>query len=348
MFAGKLLDNFSYLEHILRLDDSGVHSHTVHLVCRQPTPPSTPVPSTSSASFGLRQRNTDQSGGPSPVTASSRNANDEVEEAPPFDHHHHQYQAYQQMMAAALQAHQEGGQQQSQDNVSTCANRKRTLQLLVRSSDAILSLYQAYYMMYAQYLTQYMQYVQQHGNLHSAAGVGGPASAYFERRVEQQPAAQRQPNDPAAQVNNIGVNGRGAIGGMEEEDDDFNGQRDVLDWFYIASRVLVLFSIVYFYSSFARFAFVTALGLIAYFWNTGLFRRRRQLRQGQRQQQQPRDVPPEEEHERAPLPPTDQLPPNDIQDEQEADGLHQHPLSTAITFITTFFTSLLPEQLQVV
>ena len=36
---------------------------------------------------------------------------------------------------------------------------------------------------------------------------------------------------------------------MEDEDDMNGGQRDVLDWCYVVTRVLVLFSVVYFYSS---------------------------------------------------------------------------------------------------
>merc|ERR1712141_320915 len=52
------------------------------------------------------------------------------------------------------------------------------------------------------------------------------------------------------------------------------GQRDILDWFYVASRVLVLFSIVYFYSSLARFALVAGLGLAVYLYRIGFFGQR--------------------------------------------------------------------------
>ena len=38
------------------------------------------------------------------------------------------------------------------------------------------------------------------------------------------------------------------MGAMEDEDDMNGGQRDVLDWCYVVIRVLVLFSVVYFYS----------------------------------------------------------------------------------------------------
>merc|ERR1719461_239159 len=67
------------------------------------------------------------------------------------------------------------------------------------------------------------------------------------------------------------------MGAMEEEDEDgmgMGGQRDILDWFYVASRVLVLFSIVYFYSSLARFALVAGLGLAVYLYRIGFFGQR--------------------------------------------------------------------------
>jgi hypothetical protein len=51
--------------------------------------------------------------------------------------------------------------------------------------------------------------------------------------------------------------------GIEEEEEG-RGNRDWLDWFYTMSRVMVLFSIVYFYSSPTRFVIVSALGLTLY------------------------------------------------------------------------------------
>ena len=65
---------------------------------------------------------------------------------------------------------------------------------------------------------------------------------------------------------------------MEDEDDINGGQRDVLDWCYVATRVLVLFSVVYFYSSLARFALAAGLGIIFYLYNNGFFGQREQPR----------------------------------------------------------------------
>merc|ERR1711945_64526 len=85
-------------------------------------------------------------------------------------------------------------------------------------------------------------------------------------------------NGPGANPGNVVMNaGAGGMGAMEEEDEDgigVGGQRDLLDWFYVASRVLVLFSIVYFYSSLARFALVAGLGLAVYLYRIGFFGQR--------------------------------------------------------------------------
>jgi hypothetical protein len=70
------------------------------------------------------------------------------------------------------------------------------------------------------------------------------------------------PNPP-----NVVLNANaGGLGAIEDDDDGVGGQRDILDWFYVASRVLVLFSIVYFYSSLARFALVAGVCVVLYLY----------------------------------------------------------------------------------
>lgn len=53
-----------------------------------------------------------------------------------------------------------------------------------------------------------------------------------------------------------------AQGGPVLNDDDLN--HDWLDWLYAVSRAGVLLSIVYFYSSFSRFAVVVGAVLLVY------------------------------------------------------------------------------------
>lgn len=54
--------------------------------------------------------------------------------------------------------------------------------------------------------------------------------------------------------------------------DDDERNRDWLDYFYILARLVVLFSIVYFYSSPARFMIVSFLGVAMYLYQVGFFR----------------------------------------------------------------------------
>lgn len=60
-------------------------------------------------------------------------------------------------------------------------------------------------------------------------------------------------------------------------DDDEADNRDWLDMFHWISRAVVLFSIVYFYSSVTRFILVISFALFLYFYQTGFFLPRNQL-----------------------------------------------------------------------
>jgi len=118
----------------------------------------------------------------------------------------------------------------------------------------------------------------------TAAVAGGQAVA---QRQAANPAAQEgdaaaaQPqaaNIVAAQVAGVGPNppnvmnqNAGGLGAVEEDEGGLNGQRDILDWFYVLSRVFVLFSIVYFYSSFARFILVAGISLAMYLYRVNNF-----------------------------------------------------------------------------
>lgn len=56
-------------------------------------------------------------------------------------------------------------------------------------------------------------------------------------------------------------------GGEVEDDDDDEGMgRDWLDWIYVLSRMVVLLSIVYFYSTVSRFMIVVCIAMLLYLW----------------------------------------------------------------------------------
>ena len=96
-----------------------------------------------------------------------------------------------------------------------------------------------------------IQHAHQHPNVEAAANAGAQAAA-----------GQVGPNPP-----NVVMNANaGGLGAVEDDEEGGGGQRDILDWFYVASRILVLFSIIYFYSSLARFALVAGVGLVLYLY----------------------------------------------------------------------------------
>ena len=71
------------------------------------------------------------------------------------------------------------------------------------------------------------------------------------------PVNQRQADQP------IRMNAQGGPV-MDDDEDDVN--RDWLDWVYTLSRMAVLLSIVYFYSTFSRFILVFSLFLTVYMY----------------------------------------------------------------------------------
>ena len=186
-------------------------------------------------------------------------------------------------------------------------------------------------------------------------------------------------NGPGANAANVMMNaGAGGMAAMEEDDEDgmggVGGQRDILDWFYVASRVLVLFSIVYFYSSLARFALVAGLGLAVYLYRMGFFGQRRQPGANdhpdninnhpvQQNNAQPPPAPDAGEQrnrddvENNPVDVNEIGPEANLQENQGGTGLDaarpvqqlgqswHHVIST---FVTTFFTSLMPNEPQVI
>lgn len=206
----------------------------------------------------------------------------------------------------------------------------------------------------------------------AAAAVAGAMANNLQQQPPQQPPAaavqpqQEQPQQPVNHMNqvplendniepnNVVLNaGAGGIGAMEDDDDLNGGQRDVLDWCYVATRVLVLFSIVYFYSSLARFALAAGLGIIFYLYNNGFFGAgganngaAAQQAAAQNQPQQPAD-----EHDAA-VNEVRQVAGaaggDDVQVGQQLEPQPPHALNVLGTFITTFFTSLLPNDPQII
>ncbi|XP_051262527.1 homocysteine-responsive endoplasmic reticulum-resident ubiquitin-like domain member 2 protein [Dicentrarchus labrax] len=160
------------------------------------------------------------------------------------------------------------------------------------------------------------------------------------------PLPENQPANPNIQMN--------AQGGAVLNDDELN--RDWLDWLYTVSRAGVLLSIVYFYSSFSRFVMVVGAMLLVYLHQAGWFPfRPDQQNLGGGEQAR---APQEEAERHQDIQEMERLMDEGLEDddsgeeggggpEDQAQAAAALPepsfLTTAWSFISTFFTSLIPE-----
>ncbi|XP_064025766.1 homocysteine-responsive endoplasmic reticulum-resident ubiquitin-like domain member 2 protein isoform X3 [Pogoniulus pusillus] len=167
-----------------------------------------------------------------------------------------------------------------------------------------------------------------------------------EHAPANQPAAapnvavqENRPVNPNVQMN--------AQGGPVVNEEDFN--RDWLDWMYTFSRAAILLSIVYFYSSFSRFIMVMGAMLLVYLHQAGWF----PFRQEGGQQQAANNVEANRDGQHANNPDLEEmerLMDDGLEDDSGEDAgedanTEQQPgfMASAWSFITTFFTSLIPE-----
>ncbi|XP_027531472.1 homocysteine-responsive endoplasmic reticulum-resident ubiquitin-like domain member 2 protein isoform X6 [Neopelma chrysocephalum] len=168
----------------------------------------------------------------------------------------------------------------------------------------------------------------------------------LERAPANEPAAvpnvavqENRPVNPNVQMN--------AQGGPVVNEEDFN--RDWLDWMYTFSRAAILLSIVYFYSSFSRFVMVMGAMLLVYLHQAGWFPFRQEG--GQQQAANNAEVNRDGQHANNPdLEEMERLMDDGIDEDSGEDAgedgnTEQQPgfIASAWSFITTFFTSLIPE-----
>lgn len=194
-----------------------------------------------------------------------------------------------------------------------------------------------------------------------AVGANVPPAAHVPAAAA--PGADVGPNPP-----NVVLNANaGGLGAIEDDDDGLGGQRDILDWFYVLSRVLVLFSIVYFYSSLARFALVAGFCVVLYLYQLGFFGQPRgaaannnnnlgAARPPQQQQPQPQQNQ-EQDLIRQQVDQVRQAAGGGAEDEAHQqqqpevvapESVPPNYFSVAATFVTAFFSSLIPHEPQVV
>jgi len=345
VYSGKILKDSDHLCNILRFEDE-CSAFTFHLVCSIPQKQK-PLPSSSD---GLRQRTN--------ATSSSSNASSTTSIPEPSTNMHATNPMMEDMMRTF-------SAQYSQAMASMPSTP---------SEAEVMAMQQ----MYNQYLSLYMQYMQS-----QATPQPQQSQVLFQENLpaqnqfnlgEPHPAAaapvagEAAPN--AAMVMNAGA------AGQIQDDAGGDRNRDILDWVYVMTRVLLLFSVIYFHSSFLRLAFVAGLGFLVYLYQNRRNGRARVGAQNPQQAQAP--LLPNRRNER-PVAGAAQNPlahpENEVQEEHavhagdsgdetnvDTDGADESTtaetaaveepkpsrFAVIFTFFTTLVSSIIPEQPQVV
>ncbi|XP_064274210.1 homocysteine-responsive endoplasmic reticulum-resident ubiquitin-like domain member 2 protein isoform X3 [Passer domesticus] len=319
--------------------------HMVHLVCTSRTPPSSPKPSTSreghGASTSSSSSNLDRSGSAA-ASPTNQEASTSLNTSADGVRHRNLPQAH----SNPMPSHQ--FPYLMQGNIGN--------QFPGQGAPAGFSVYPAFSPLQMIWWQQMYvrQYYMQYQAAVSAQVTSGtePARSAVAQAVNSDHAPA---NEPAAVPNvavqenrpvnqNVQMN---AQGGPVVNEEDFN--RDWLDWMYTFSRAAILLSIVYFYSSFSRFVMVMGAMLLVYLHQAGWFPFRQEG--GQQQAANNAEVNRDGQHANNPdLEEMERLMDDGIDEDNGDDAgedgnTEQQPgfMASAWSFITTFFTSLIPE-----
>ncbi len=370
VYAGKLLENASILKQVLRLEDARDENDafTIHLVCRITNTNHSTSSESLQSSNELRKRNiqNQQPLESNPANPASQNLENNGAAT-----------------SSALSAPAGWNQDQAAVMHQLYANYMTQYVQYLQSIGAMSSWPPSA----AQSLVEHTNQIAEEAQVNqppifdpvAAAAVAGAMANNLQQPQQQQPQPVAQPQNRAALPGGIEDNnnlveaggpngpnvvlnaGAGGIGAMEDDDDLGNGgQRDVLDWCYVITRVLVLFSIVYFYSSLARFTLAFGLGIIFYLYNNGFFGQNHNQNENHEaavdEVRQVAGAAGDRVNNENEVNNEDTEGNEDNNDEESAaaavvqpvDPPAPHPLTILHTFVTTFFTSLLPNDPQVV
>lgn len=342
VYSGRLLPDHLQLKDVLRKQDE---YHMVHLVCASRTPPTSPEPSTGRGSRAA-------------LASSSSSSSDQSGSTTPS--------SSQETLPLAASSSSEGLRQRALPQAQTDPAQSRQFpyvmqgnvdnQLPGQAVPAGIPVYPAFsplHMLWWQQLyaqQYYMQYqavvsAQATPNANPAQPAPSQPLNLAHAPGEEPPPAPNlvaQENRPMNE--NVQMN---AQGGPVLNEEDFN--RDWLDWMYTFSRAAILLSIVYFYSSFSRFIMVMGAMLLVYLHQAGWF----PFRQEGGQQQAPNNNAEVNDGQHAnnlELEEMERLMDDGLEDESGEDvgedaSAMQRPglMASAWSFITTFFTSLIPE-----
>ncbi|XP_028836576.1 homocysteine-responsive endoplasmic reticulum-resident ubiquitin-like domain member 2 protein [Denticeps clupeoides] len=335
VYSGRLLQDHLQLRDVLRKQDE---YHMVHLVCASQSPPESPTTPSAVNTAGTSGSGTSNSDGSGTSSNSSSNQDGTV--------------------------NSDGLRRRGPTPTGTMQQPEGLAFPMQAGTAAGLPAHPAYMpmqMLWWQQMYARHYYMQYHAALAAsqipsstaAAAPSSPSTGLSTQPVQaNEPAAPMGPNpapNPVPEEHapnpNIQMN---AQGGAVVNEDELN--RDWLDWMYTVSRAAILLSIVYFYSSFGRFIMVIGAMLLVYLHQAGWFPFRPDMQNpgagdGQQGEAEPQndlqemerlmdDGIEEEEGDSS----------EEGQDDQNSPG-PPHPgfLSSAWSFISTFFTSLIPE-----
>ncbi|XP_026083886.1 homocysteine-responsive endoplasmic reticulum-resident ubiquitin-like domain member 2 protein [Carassius auratus] len=330
VYSGRLLQDHLHLRDVLRKQDE---YHMVHLVCASQSPPSSPTSGNNSSSL------TSDSAGPS---SSSSTPSQEIS-----------------ANSDGLRYRGNPTQTHGINPAPTgVMQRPEGMPLPMQGGPAAGFPAHPMYMPMQMFWWQQMYARHYYMQYHAAMAASRASSAAPFPAPSAGPATQpARPNEPAAPMGpnpvpedhpanpNIQMN---AQGGAMLNDDELN--RDWLDWMYTVSRAAILLSIVYFYSSFGRFVVVIGAMLLVYLHQAGWFPFRAEL-----QNPGAGEGPQDEAEQNLDMQEMERMM-DEGMEEDEGDSGEEGPeepmnadphqpgfLSASWSFISTFFTSLIPE-----
>ncbi|KAM9310588.1 LOW QUALITY PROTEIN: homocysteine-responsive endoplasmic reticulum-resident ubiquitin-like domain member 2 protein [Pholidichthys leucotaenia] len=342
VYSGKLLQDHLQLRDVLRKQDE---YHTVHLVCTSHSPPGSPMPQSPSSSSASGSNSSDSTGSGS--TTPTQNSQTASSIPVSFDGLRYRgvFTQYPQTAAAVPQW---------PDAAQIPLNG--SLPTSIPPHPMYMPIQMLWWQqMYARHY--YMQYpssvaASQPPNASLPSSTSPPPhqfSPQTQRSSVQPPLGPNAGPNPLPEnqpANPIQMN---AQGGAVLNDDE--QKRDWLDWLYtVVSCRGVLLSIVYFYSSFSRFIMVVGAMLLVYMHQAGWFPFRPEqleLRGGQAPQGEAQRHQDMQEMERLMrgMEDDDSGEEGGGRQENQAAAALQEPtfFTVAWSFISTFFTSLVPE-----
>ncbi|XP_030637420.1 homocysteine-responsive endoplasmic reticulum-resident ubiquitin-like domain member 2 protein [Chanos chanos] len=344
VYSGRLLQDHLQLRDVLRKQDE---YHMVHLVCASRSPPASPTtPSTPGSSESTS--NSDSAGISSSATTPNQDGPATFTTTNSEGLRHRATAAQASVLNPA-----------SADTMQRPGGIPLPMQAGPAAGIPAHPMYMPIQILWWQQMYARHYYMQYQAAM-AASQASSTAAAPPSPRAGPSPQPV-QPNEPAAPMGpnpapnpipedrpanpNIQMN---AQGGAVLNEDELN--RDWLDWMYTVSRAAILLSIVYFYSSFGRFVMVIGAMLLVYLHQAGWFPFRPEI-----QNPGAGEAPQEEADRHRDMQEMERIMDEGMEDEEGDSGeegledqLNDGPqqpgfLASAWSFISTFFTSLIPE-----